>query len=128
MSRLPIYDTRDWRDRTSKNVRSYNPICQHLNEGNSQCQQPSRVVHHLRDPKDAPEKAHDWANLVAVCFAHPPGGQRGETQGARYCATIGPHAIHFHGVNLLPRWRDDYEPLPKTSIASLAGTSSTAVG
>ena len=128
MSRLPLYDRRDWRDGTSKNVRCYNAQCQHINDDGSQCQKPSRVVHHLIDPKDSPEKAHDWSNLVAVCFAHHPGGQRGETQGARYCATVGPHAIHFHGINLLPHWHDEYVPLPKASIASQAGTSSTAVG
>ena len=128
MSRLPLYDTRDWRDRTTKNLRSYNPICQHLHEDGSQCPQRSRVVHHLVDPKDAPEKAHDWANLVAVCFAHHPGGQRGETQGARYCATVGPLAIHFHGIHVLPAWHDDFVPLPEASITRLAGTTTTAVG
>jgi hypothetical protein len=128
MSRLSIYDKRNWRDRTSKNVRAYNPICQRLHEDGKQCEKPSNIVHHLIDPKDAPEKAHDWSILVATCTAHHAGGQRGETQGARYCATIGPHTIHYHGIHVLPAWHDDYKPLPETSITRLGGTTTTAVG
>ncbi|HUC30017.1 MAG TPA: hypothetical protein VMR80_10550 [Candidatus Acidoferrum sp.] len=85
-------------------------------------------MHHLIPPDKNPNLALDWGNLVAVCLKHHAGGQPGETQGERYCATIGPHTIHFHGIHLLPAWRDDYEPLPKTSITRLAGTTTTAVG
>ena|ERR1700730_15073643 len=129
MSRLPLYDTRDWRDRTTKNVRSYNPICQRLFDDGSQCKNKSDVVHHLIDPKDAPEKAHDWANLVATCTRCHPGGQRGETMGYKYCATMGPLANHFHGnVHVLPEWHKDYVKPPTATVAALAGTTSTAVG
>lgn len=91
-------------------VRDYvirkNPICQHIDEDGKRCDQASRVVHHLIDPKDAWELRTIWSNLVAICVRHHQGGQRGETQGYRYSPTFGPdpgygceQEVYIHEVN-----------------------------
>ena len=129
MSRLPIYDTRQWRDRTSPQVRKCNPICQRIDDTGQQCTRPSKIVHHLKDPKDAPEKALSWDNLVAVCVECHPGGQRGADPTERYCATIGLMGmIYYHGLQLLPCWHRDYKPLPATSVAKQTGATTSLVG
>ena len=80
-----FYQSGGWRYNTSPNLRKYNPICQRLDDDCNHCQQPSTIVHHLVAPEADMRKAHDWANLVAVCPKHHAVGQPGETQGARYC-------------------------------------------
>jgi hypothetical protein len=114
--------------KTRPNVLAYNPVCQRLFDSGDQCNKPSTVVHHLVDPKDAPDKAHDRANLVAVCAEHHPGGQRGETMGYRYCATIANHVIHYHPGGQLPTWHPKFHKPSPGSISLLAGTSTSAVG
>lgn len=83
------YKTVEW-----LNVRDYvirkNPLCQFVDDDGKQCDQASRIVHHIVDPKDAWELRAIWSNLVAVCALHHQGGQRGETQGYRYAPTLGP--------------------------------------
>src|SRR5581483_3910656 len=102
--------------------------CQRLFDSGAQCGHQSEVVHHLVDPTVAPHKAHDWTNLVAVCYEHHPGGQQGETMGYRYCATVGPHAIHYHPGGLLPTWHKDYVKPTTGDVSRLAGTTTSAVG
>jgi hypothetical protein len=123
-----LYDSFRWRRKTSPLVRTYNPQCQRLFDDGTQCGQPSAIVHHLIDPSNAPQKAHDWRNLVATCAAHHPGGQRGETMGYRYCATCGPlNQVHFHKGGLLPTWHRDYVAPLTASISRLAGTDTSAI-
>lgn len=94
-----LYNSANWRTKTQPVVLAHNPICQFIDETGVQCRQPSQAVHHLLDPKDAPELFLAWLNLVAVCFGHHAGGQRGETQGYRYCHTCGPlGAVYKNGV------------------------------
>jgi len=98
-----FYDGYRWRVKTSPLVKQYNPHCQRLFDNATQCGKSCEAVHHLRDPMVAPQFAYDWRNLVAVCLEHHAGGQQGETQSARYCATCGPLGqIHFHKGGLLP--------------------------
>jgi len=126
-----FYQSGRWRYHTSPNVRNYNPICQRLDDDCNQCQQPSTIVHHLVAPEADMRKAHDWQNLVALCANHHAGGQPGETQNARYCATVGPHAIYMHPGGLLPSWHRDYikpSPADTSHIGRLRGTSTSSVG
>lgn len=124
-----FYDGYRWRVKTSPLVKQYNPQCQRLFDNGTQCQHHSEVVHHLVDPTLCPAKAFDWRNLVVVCDAHHSGGQAGETQGYRYCATCGPlGAIHYHAGGLLPTWHPQYQPPAPGSITRLAGTTCSAVG
>jgi hypothetical protein len=115
------YNTADWR-KTSANVRRYNPICQLLDDTGKQCTNPSAVVHHLRDPKDAPELFLDWHNLVAICEEHH-GHTRGETLGRRFCHTIGFNRVFEHGC-LYPNNHPDYKP---QEAAILVGGTYSAV-
>lgn len=95
-------------------MRDYNPICQAIAEG-KQCTRPAAVVHHLKDPKDAPELFFDWSNLVAVCTEHHAGGERGETQGQKYVATTGPAgAVYDHGNGAT-----DWNRKPETELEML---------
>lgn len=123
-----IYGSYRWRYKFQPLVISKNPQCQHLHDDGTQCTARSRVVHHLVDPKDSPERAFDWSNLVAVCFKHHPGGQRGETQGYRYAATItvmGP--IHYHKGHVLPAWHPDYKPAQAGDVSKVRGASTSVV-
>ena len=62
------YATRQWRDRTQPAMLASNPLCQWVDPNNEvQCRAASSVVHHITDPKEAPDAFYDWANLVAVC-------------------------------------------------------------
>jgi hypothetical protein len=91
-----FYDTAAWAE-CSRNIRTYNPVCQRILEDGRQCKNPPAAVHHLEDPKDAPNLKLAWSNLVAVCTEHHAGGQRGETQGEKYVHTIGPlNAVFKH--------------------------------
>src|SRR5713226_4481264 len=103
-----FYDSYRWRCKTSPLVKNYNPQCQRIFDSGEQCQHHSEVVHHLVAPEVDPQKAHSWANLVAVCYTHHPGGQKGETMGYRYAATVGPHTVHYHKGGLLPTWHPKY--------------------
>jgi hypothetical protein len=110
----PFGNSRRWKDQdkgVSVLVRRRNPICQYLDADGVQCNHASAVVHHLVDPKDDPRLFFSWHNLVAVCTAHHQGGQRGETQGYRYCHTIGFAAgvVYEHGA-LFPCWHENYVP------------------
>lgn len=131
MTNAEIYGSYRWRMKTRPNMLAYNPVCQRLFDSGDQCNKPSAVVHHLVDPKDDIGAAHDRGNLVAVCATHHPGGQRGETQGYRYCATVSTHSIHMHPGGVLPFTHPDYVK-PTTAgpgnISRIAGTSSSAVG
>lgn len=123
-----IYQQYRWRYKTQPLVLSKNPQCQHIDEFGKQCTHHSQAVHHLADPKDRPELAFDWTNLVAVCFRHHAGGQRGETQDARYCATIGVmDAIYYHKGHALPTWHKAYRPAQPGDISKLSGTTSSAI-
>lgn len=124
-----FYDSGRWRYHTSPLVRKCNPICQRILDGGIQCDQPSEVVHHLVDPTVNPKRAHDFANLVATCAKHHPGGQPGETQGYTYCATIGLlEMVYYHPGGLLPSWHDKYKPPVPNSTGALPGTLSTVLG
>jgi len=84
-----FYDTAAWAQ-TSKNIRIHNPVCQRILEDGRQCKTPPAAVHHLKDPKVAPDLKLAWSNLVAVCAEHHAGGQPGETQNEKYVYTLGP--------------------------------------
>jgi hypothetical protein len=113
------YNTAVWRQ-TSQNVRRYNPICQLLDDTGKQCTNKADVVHHLRDPKDAPELFLDWHNLVAICTEHH-GHMRGETLGRRFAHTIGFNRVFEHGC-LYPNTHPDYQP--QTTAILVGGTYS----
>jgi len=122
-----FYDSYRWRCKTAPLVKQYNPQCQRIFDDGTQCGKPATVVHHLIDATEAPHIAHDWQNLVAVCEAHHAGGQKGETQGARYCATIAPmNSIYHHPGRVLPSWYKAYVK-PGGDVSRLAGTSTSAV-
>lgn len=123
-----IYGTYRWRYKTQPLVLSKNPQCQNIDEFGKQCTHKSEAVHHLVDPKDNVSLAFDWTNLVAVCFAHHAGGQRGETQDARYCATIGVlDAVYYHKGHTLPTWHPDYKPAQVGDVSKLSGTSTSVI-
>jgi len=91
-----------WR-RCSAKVRNDNPICQFCDPATGeQCHAPSRIVHHLVDPRDCNEAALAVSNLVACCFNHHPGGHRGDLGKANYAPTresVGfgqPDVYHIH--------------------------------
>jgi len=131
LNRGDLHATYRWRNSVSPLARALNPVCQWVNPADGkQCTKPSEVVHHLIDPKDAPEKFFDWSNLVCTCADHHQGGQRGETQGYIYCHTVGvADAIYFH--HCYPIWHKNYKPpvgshseqtlLPLGSTASAVG-------
>jgi hypothetical protein len=57
-----------------------NPQCQKLELVNGvlvQCLEFSTVLHHLRDPKDAPTLFLTASNAACVCENHHPGGTAG---------------------------------------------------
>lgn len=121
-----LYQTRRWKDATNgvaALVRVKNPTCQFIDERGVQCTHASAVVHHLVDPKDNPTLFFDWQNLVAVCVGHHQGGQRGETQGYRYCHTMGAlGAVYFHGY-LFPVWHEKYVPQSSEYVVDLTTSS-----
>jgi len=124
-----FYDSYRWRVKTAPLVKDWNPQCQRLFDDGKQCEHPSEAVHHLADPTLNPKLAFDWHNLVAVCFQHHAGGQPGETQGHRYCATIGPlNQIYRHKGDLLPTWHRDYIAPITADISRLRGTDTNTVG
>jgi hypothetical protein len=93
----PLYQSRDWRDRTSPLMRSYNMICMRIIDG-VQCTRPSKVVHHLIAPDKAPALAMDWRNLVAVCPEHHPASRPGASPDEKYVDGYGPeNAVYYHG-------------------------------
>lgn len=105
-----LYQSRNWRDRTQPFLLKKNPLCQFVDSDGRQCGQPSTIGHHLVDPKDNPELFFAFSNLVGVCANHHAGGQRGETQGYRFCHTIGAlDAVYPHGV-CYPEWHKLYVP------------------
>lgn len=106
---VKFYGSKEW-TQTSLLLRRYNPQCQQIDlDTGEQCTHKSEVAHHLVDPKDDMTKRTDWSNLVAVCYHHHQGGQRGETQGYRYVATIEPgflgqaEKVHHHDGSY-PHW------------------------
>lgn len=123
-----LYQSRRWKDKDhgiAALVRSKNPLCQYLDDSGHQCTHAATIVHHLIDPKDDPSRFFDWLNLVAVCSEHHQGGQRGETQGYRYCHTIGPcDAVYAHGF-LFPTWHPKYVAQDSEFMVSL---TTSAVG
>ena len=124
-----FYDSYRWRVKTSPLVKQWNPQCQRLHDDGTQCGKPSEAVHHLQDPTLFPKLAFDWRNLVAVCFEHHAGGQPGETQGERYCATCGPlNQIYMHKGGLLPSWHRKYVAPVNSDISRLRGTATSFVG
>ncbi|HET8923627.1 MAG TPA: hypothetical protein VFN26_11605 [Candidatus Acidoferrum sp.] len=63
-------------------MKRLNPICQRIEWDSvtgqrGQCRRPSQVVHHLKDPKDAPALSFEAGNVVCLCVNHHPGGQQG---------------------------------------------------
>lgn len=104
-------------------MRSRNPICQYLDDRAVQCRRASAVVHHLVDPKDTPTLFFDWSNLVAVCAEHHQGGQRGETQGYKYCHTIGMMGIIYYHGYLFPAWHEKYVASTGDVMLSYSSTS-----
>ncbi len=123
-----IYGTYRWRYKTQPLVLSKNPQCQNIDESGKQCTHKSEAVHHLVDPKDDVSLAFDWTNLVAVCFKHHAGGQRGETQDARYCATIGVLGqIYYHKGHTLPTWHPDYKPAQPGDVSKVHGATTSVV-
>jgi|ERR1700723_616007 len=80
-----------------KFILAKNPQCQKLELVNGvlvQCLAFSRVCHHIRDPKDAPELFLTASNTVACCFDHHPGGTAGTPNWQHGV----PGAIGFPGV------------------------------
>jgi hypothetical protein len=118
---LKLYNSRRWKVETSPIVRSCNPVCQYLDETGKQCHKPSRVVHHLVDPKDDISLFYDWTNLVAICDEHH-GNMQGETHCRRFCHTMGRYnAVYEHG-GLYPNWHEKY--VPQTEQFVVIGTHS----
>ena len=92
----PFYQSRAWRN-VSQLHRRYNPVCQRLENG-IQCTRPSKVVHHLQDPSNAPDLSMDWSNLVSVCAEHHAGGAPGAKDDEAYCDTYGVmDTVYPHG-------------------------------
>jgi hypothetical protein len=91
-----FYWSAEWRKFAAAH-RACNPQCQFLDTTGKRCQKQSQAVHHLRDPRDAPELRVSWSNTVGVCMEHHQGGQRGETQAYRYAPTKDPfNATYEH--------------------------------
>jgi hypothetical protein len=125
-----LYNSRRWKDPvkgTSALVRAKNPLCQFLDDFGVQCQHASEVCHHLCDPKDNAAIFWEWSNLVAVCAAHHQGGQQGETQGYKYCHTIGFMGTVYKRGFLFPCWHEKYVPMAPKNLL-LHEISTTAVG
>jgi hypothetical protein len=76
-----------------------NPQCQKLEWLNGvlvQCLEFSRVLHHLVDPKVAPQLFLTASNCVCVCEAHHPGGTAGTPDwkvGVTHVATVASHNL-----------------------------------
>jgi hypothetical protein len=83
---MKFYNSKDWRNLTSL-LRMRNPICQEIEHTGERCRQPSKVAHHLIDPRDKPEGKLDWRNLVALCHNHENRGQRGDDGKTSYVPT-----------------------------------------
>jgi hypothetical protein len=83
---MSFYNSKDWRSMTSL-LRMRNPICQRIESDGHRCGRPSKVAHHLIDPRDNPDLKLDWRNLVAVCHYHENRGQRGDDGNSTYAPT-----------------------------------------
>jgi len=119
-----LYNSKRWRE-TAALIRSKNPLCQFLADNGQQCTHASAVVHHLVDPKDNMLVFFDWNNLVAVCQEHHQGGQRGETQGYRYCHTVGVMGVVYTHGFLYPSWHEKFVPQESEFMVS---STTSAVG
>lgn len=120
-----LYNNRRWKG-IIKLIKEKNPLCQYLDENGKQCQNPSTICHHLIDPKDRIDLFWDWANICAVCATHHAGGQRGETQGYKFCHTIGCLGVVYSHGYLYPVWHEKYKPW--AGDFTLHEISTTAVG
>lgn len=67
-------------------VMSCNPICQRIERG-ERCKNPSRILHHLKEPADVRE-FYDRKNACMVCEQHhtPEKGTPRWTEGVDYVA------------------------------------------
>jgi hypothetical protein len=63
-----LYHTQRW-ERFSRLIRDKNPICQVVEAG-KQCREISKVVHHIKSPRQAPDLFLEPSNVVAICEAH----------------------------------------------------------
>jgi 5-methylcytosine-specific restriction endonuclease McrA len=84
-----FYNSRLWKT-TSRLVRTYNPICQHIQPDGCQCRNVAVVTHHIIDPTVNAQASTDWDNLVALCTQCHPGGTPGDADLERYVHTYGP--------------------------------------
>jgi hypothetical protein len=84
---------------TSRLVRSANPICQKIVNG-EQCTNPSTLVHHLQSPRSRPELFLSVKNLVALCDScHVPDDGTPEwVEGVHFVKTIEPQH-HIAGAS-----------------------------
>jgi hypothetical protein len=112
-----FYYTSAWAQ-CSQNIRVHNPICAKVDENGKQCQRKSALVHHIRDPRDAPELKLSWGNLVPLCQECHDGGARGSIAGERYVHTLGPFGAVFKHVGHdggFPQWKTTPENAAETT-------------
>lgn len=71
-----LYWTARWQ-RFRAMLLNLNPLCQRLQPDGSACRNPSRIIHHLKSPKVAPELFLVARNCVCLCQNCHPGGEVG---------------------------------------------------
>ena len=80
-----LYHTKRWEHFTWYMI-VRNPQCQRLVDG-KQCEQFSKICHHIVSPREALHLMFDAENILCVCVAHHPPTQ-GEPDVTRYVKTI----------------------------------------
>jgi hypothetical protein len=80
-----LYHTKRWEKFTWYMI-VRNPQCQRLVDG-KQCEQSSKICHHIVSPRVALHLMFDAENILCVCVAHHPPTQ-GEPDVTRYVKTI----------------------------------------
>jgi len=86
-----LYHTSAYKHRFQPRMKSCNPICQRIING-ERCTRPSTVLHHLNEPRTN-EGFHDPKNIVMLCACHHPGGKPGTPEwreGVDYAPTNWP--------------------------------------
>jgi hypothetical protein len=82
---MPLYNSKEWKSFRPLLI-ARNPICQRIN-ADIRCTNPSKIVHHLQDPRVRPDLKLSACNAVAVCANCHPGGQAGDNDQNTYVPT-----------------------------------------
>jgi hypothetical protein len=83
---MKVYHTKRW-ERFKMYMRSRNPLCQRILDNGKQCEQFSKILHHIISPRVRPDLMFDAANILCVCQAHHPSTE-GEEDPSRYVPTV----------------------------------------